>query len=122
MSSTSLRQVTNSNQQSMGTIIVTSLASGAATLIVALAIGWLTIARSAVGREEVVELITSNTPYIREREALQNGVAHNTRSIEELTTRLRNIEQQGHRVEAKLDLLLSEFVERQFSAKGEESP
>ena len=65
-----------------------------------------------MGREEVIELTTNNVPYTREREALHNNVNANTRSIEELNTRLREIEQQGHRVEAKLDLLLGEFSRR----------
>ena len=47
---------------SLNTIVTTSLASGAATLIVALSIGWLTVGRSAVGREDVLELISNNTP------------------------------------------------------------
>lgn len=112
MNSTIRRGVMSTNQ-GLGAIITTALASGAATLIVALVIGWLTVGRSAVGRDEVIELIANNAPYNREREALQNGVRANTLAIAEISQRLREMEQQGHRVEAKLDLLLSEFARRQ---------
>ena len=104
----------------LGAIITASLASGAATLTVALAMGWLTVARNAVGREEAIELIATNAPYTREREALQNNVSLNARSIDELSDRLREMEQQGHRVEAKLDLLLSEFVRRELPTTKDE--
>ena len=95
---------------SLSTVVATALASGATTLIVALTIGWLTVGRSALGREEVMELIATNTPYVADRQALQNSVATNTARIDELSQRLREIERQGHRVEAKLDLLLCEFT------------
>ena len=102
------------------TVISTALASGAATLIVALAVGWLTIGRSAVGRDEVIELIASGAPYSHERQALFNNVENNTQRIDDLSQRLRQIEQQGHRVEAKLDLLLSEFARRQGQTTKDE--
>lgn len=92
------------------TIIGTAAASGAATLIAALVIGWLTVGRWAVGREEVAEMIAAGTPYVAERQALHNSVETNTQRIDRLAEQLREIERQGNRVEAKLDLLLGEFV------------
>ncbi len=99
-----------SSRKRLSTIVGTAVASGATTLIVALTMGWLTVGRSAVGRDEVVEMIASGAPYVAERQALHNSVDLNTGRIDELTRQLREIERQGHRVEAKLDLLLSRAV------------
>ena len=95
------------------TVFLTALTSGVSTLIVALVIGWLTLGRDAVGREEVIELIESRTPYVSDRQALHNSVRQNSARIHELSQALRDLERQGHRVEAKLDLLLGQMANKE---------
>lgn len=113
MNSTVIKKTPKARETSLPTIVSTALASGATTLIVALAIGWLTIGRSAMGREEVIQLIATSAPYVRDRQALQFSINSNTQRVDEITQRLREIERQGIRVEAKLDLLLSEYSKRE---------
>ena len=93
---------------SRSTIFLGALTSGVGTLIVALIVGWLTLGRHAVGREEVIELIESRAPYVADRQALLNAVETNAEHIDQLARTIRELERQGHRVEAKLDLLLNE--------------
>jgi len=120
VNSRTIRKSPASQQGGHATVAATALASGAATLIVALVVGWLTVGRDAVGRDEVIELIATSAPYAREREALHNSVTTNTQRIDDITGRLREIERQGHRVEAKLDLLLSEFSQRETPVTEDE--
>lgn len=98
------------HSQRVHIVIATALTSGIVTLSVSLAMGWLTLGRHAVSRQEVVEMIETRTPYAAEREALRTAVQQNSARLDELTQITRELERQGNRAEAKLDLLLQHFV------------
>jgi hypothetical protein len=94
------------NARKPPTHITAALTSGAATLLVTLVIGWLTLGRDSVGRAEVIELIQSRGPYVADRQALVNAITQHAVRLDELAQLTRELERQSHRVEAKLDLLL----------------
>jgi hypothetical protein len=100
--------------------IIAAITSGVATLLVTLIVGWLTLGRDAVGRDEAIELIDSRGPYIADRQALHAAIERNSAQIDDLARTTRDLERQVHRVEAKLDLLLEEkrsAISDQQSAK-----
>ncbi len=91
-------------------VFITAITSGVGTLLVALVIGWLTLGRDAVGRGEVIQLIEARTPAVARQQTLHDSVEHNTARIDALALALRDLERQGNRVEAKLDLLLGQLA------------
>ena len=97
--------------------IVTALTSSVATLLVALIFGWLTLGRDAVGREEAIDLIDSRGPYIADRQALHAAIERNNTQIDDLVRTTRELERQVQRVEAKLDLLLSNKNDKEQNDK-----
>ncbi|MCA9268654.1 MAG: hypothetical protein KDA41_09295 [Planctomycetales bacterium] len=91
--------------------VAAALTSGAGALLVTLIVGWLTVGRDAVGREDVIELIETHGPYVAERQALHNAVELNATRTDDLQRLTHELERQGHRVEAKLDLLLQRLAD-----------
>ena len=107
------------------TLLATGFSSAASTLVFALLLGWLTVGRYAVGRDDVLELIENRSPYVVQRESLHNSIQLNTSRIDEITLLLSEIERQGHRVEAKLDVLLrykGSKAQRLIDSKSSEKP
>lgn len=94
-------------------VFLTAITSGVGTLLVALVIGWLTLGRDAVGRAEVIQLIDARTPAVARQQTLHDSVENNTTRIDALAVALRDLERQGHRVEAKLDLLLGQLAKEE---------
>jgi hypothetical protein len=80
-----------------------SLISICATLITA----WVVFGSRAVSREEVVHMISKETPYVEDRKSIQQTLDQYGQSIEKMASEVERLAAQQYRVETKLDTILA---------------
>jgi hypothetical protein len=67
---------------------------------------WLVFAQQAVTRNEVVHLISRETPYLEDRKAIQEALARNHEGLNRLREDIDCLRIQQYRMESKLDALM----------------
>lgn len=80
-----------------------SLLSVTATVFV----GWVLLAGNAVSRDEVIRLISRETPYLEDRKAIQESLARQGATLDRLTEEVQRLRLQQQRLEAKVEAALA---------------
>lgn len=80
-----------------------SLISICASLLTA----WVVFGSRAVSREEVVHMISKETPYVEDRKSIQQALGQYGESIEKMASEVERLAAQQYRMETKLDSILA---------------